>query len=90
RETGLDELIELGCGGELEVLIEPLTGAQDLDFIEAVSRCLAARRDGVLATVFEHNGEALAPKPLRMVVDEGRIVVNALGASRLSPALAEL
>lgn len=90
RETGLDALIELGCGGELEVLIEPLKASRDLDFIEAVSRCLAARREGVLATVFERDGVALGPRPLRMVVDEGRIVVNELGASRLSPALAEL
>lgn len=90
RETGLDALIELGCGGELEVLIEPLTDARDLDFIDAVSRCLAARREGVLATVFARDGEALAPKPQRMVIDEGRIVVNELGASRLGPALAEL
>ena len=90
RESGLDALIELGCGGELEVLIEPVQRAADLDFAEAVACCLAERRDGVLATVFARDGAALQPRPLRMVVDEGRIVVNELGAATLSGPLAEL
>ena len=30
RDNGLDALIELGCGGELEVLIEPLARSSDL------------------------------------------------------------
>lgn len=90
RESGLDALLELGCGGELEVLIEPLTAARDLQFIEAVASCLGARREGVLATVFRQDGACLAPKPMHMVVDEGRIVVNDFGASRLSPLLADL
>lgn len=90
RETGLDALLELGCGGELEVLIEPLTESADLSFIEAVAGCLGARREGVLATVFECDAQCLTPKPLRMVIDEGRIVVNALGAATLSPVIADL
>ena len=90
RESGLDALIELGCGGELDVLIEPLTERRDLDFIDAVARCLAARREGVLATVFQRDDAAIAPKPQRMVVDEGRLVVNDLGASALSPLIADL
>ncbi|GAC1621541.1 MAG: XdhC family protein [Nevskia sp.] len=90
RESGLDALLELGCGGELEVLIEPLSSTRDLDFIDAVARCLAARREGVLATVFRRDGAALLPKPQRMVIDEGRLVVNELGASALSPVVAEL
>lgn len=89
RESGLDALLELGCGGELEVLIEPLVKARDLDFIDATAACLADRRSGVLASVFKRDG-AVLPKPRRMVVDEGRIVVNEFGAGLISGVLADL
>ncbi len=90
RESGLDALLELGCGGELEVLIEPLTKARDLDFIDAAADCLAARRSGVLATVYRRDGAVINPKPRRMVIDEGRIVVNEFGAGLISGVLADL
>lgn len=90
RESGLDALLELGCGGELEVLIEPLTQARDLAFVDAAARCLDARRNGVLATVYRRDGRVLAPKPRRMVIDEGRILVNEFGASLISGVLADL
>lgn len=90
RESGLDALLELGCGGELEVLIEPLTKARDLDFIDATADCLAARRSGVLATVYRRDGVVMAPKPRRMVIDEGRIVVNEFGAGLISGVIADL
>lgn len=89
RESGLDALLELGCGGELEVLIEPLVKARDLDFIDATAACLADRRSGVLASVFKRDG-AVLPKPRRMVIDEGRIVVNEFGAGLISGVLADL
>lgn len=90
RESGLDALLELGCGGELEVLIEPLTKTRDLDFIDAAADCLAARRSGVLATVYRRDGAVMNPKPRRMVIDEGRIVVNEFGAGLISGVLADL
>lgn len=90
RESGLDALIELGCGGELEVLIEPLRSARDAAFLDAVAACLADRRSGVLATVFRRDGVALAPTPRRLVIDEGRIVHNGFGAGLISGALADL
>ncbi len=90
RESGLDALLELGCGGELEVLIEPLTKARDLAFIEAAASCLDARRTGVLATVYRRDGSVMAPKPRRMVIDEGRIMVNEFGAGLISGVLADL
>ncbi len=90
RESGLDALLELGCGGELEVLIEPLVKPRDLDFIEATADCLAARRSGVLATVYRRDGAVMAPKPRRMVIDEGRIVVNEFGAGQIGGVLADL
>lgn len=90
RESGLDALLELGCGGELEVLIEPLTKSRDLAFIEAAADCLDARRSGVLATVYRRDGAVMSPKPRRMVIDEGRILVNEFGAGLVSGVLADL
>lgn len=89
RESGLDVLLELGCGGTLEVLIEPLTRTADLAFLDAAARCLDARRSGVLATVFSRDHGVLAPKPRRMVIDEGRIMVNEFGAGLISGVLAD-
>lgn len=90
RESGLDALLELGCGGELEVLIEPLVQPRDIAFIEAASSTLAARRSGVLATVFRRDGAVMLPKPRRMLIDEGRILVNDFGAGLISGVLADL
>jgi len=67
RENGLDALIELGCGGELEVLIEPVSGRADLGFVGAVERCLGSRTPGFLATAFAREGRVLGPRPRRLV-----------------------
>jgi xanthine dehydrogenase accessory factor len=67
RDNGLDALIELGCGGELEVLIEPLSAPADLGFVTAVEQCLRARTPGFLATVFSRDGLCLSPRPQRLV-----------------------
>ena len=67
REHGLDALLELGCGGELEVLIEPLNGAADLRFVAPVEHCLTTRTPGFLATAFALDGRCLAPRPRRLV-----------------------
>ena len=67
RDNGLDALIELGCGGELEVLIEPLARSSDLGFVAAVEHCLGSRSPGFLATAFACNGTVLGPRPRRLV-----------------------
>ena len=57
-ESGLDVLMEMGCGGELDVLVEPLDASSDLDYVVALATCLERRREGRLATVFAHDGQA--------------------------------
>jgi xanthine dehydrogenase accessory factor len=64
RESGLDILMEMGCGGELDVLIEPLRNAKDVEFLNAM---LAQRATGFVASVFARNGDVLAPRPQRLV-----------------------
>lgn len=63
-DSGLDVLIEMGCGGELEVLIEPLLAVHDTDFIDTLSRCLDERRPLHMATLFAADGKTLLPRRL--------------------------
>lgn len=71
RDANYDVMLETGCGGELEVLIEPLRNAADLQFFDAIARLRELRRHGVLATVYAVDGDPLSPRPLRLVQGEG-------------------
>jgi xanthine dehydrogenase accessory factor len=73
-ESGLDVLIEMGCGGELEVFIEPLLSRRDTDFIDTLSHCLDARKTIHLATLFAIDDQPVAPGRL---VWDGRDVLHA-------------
>ncbi|PPE73311.1 hypothetical protein C3942_13645 [Solimonas fluminis] len=84
REYGLDAMIEMGCGGELEVLIEPLSSGEDLHFIDAVEDCMSARREGFLATAYTRDGHCLSPRPRRLVWSGG-----VASDSLADPALAQ-
>lgn len=59
REHGHDVMIEMGCGGEIEVLVEPVRSAGDWAFAERVAAVLDARNTGVLATLFRVDGACL-------------------------------
>lgn len=67
RESSLDVLIEMGCGGELEVLIEPLDGSGIPDFVQAIEALHACRDSGWLATAFACDGACIAPVPWHRV-----------------------
>jgi xanthine dehydrogenase accessory factor len=85
REHGYDVLLELGCGGELEVLVEPLGTATDLAFLDAVDRGLQQRRPSLLMSVFARDGRCL-PKPRRLVWCDG-VVHDDLPEPALTRAL---
>jgi xanthine/CO dehydrogenase XdhC/CoxF family maturation factor len=55
-DSGFDVLMEMGCGGELDVLIEPLADARAGVFFDALADCLESRRDVVVATLFARDG----------------------------------
>ena len=84
-ESGLDVLIEMGCGGELEVYIEPLLTTHDTDFIDTLSRCLDARKNIHLATLFASNGLAVAPH--RLVWDQAGILHDSIQEVALVQAI---
>lgn len=71
RDANYDVMLETGCGGELDVLIEPLRHADDLRFLEAMANLRARRRHGVLATVYAMDGRPMSPRPWRMVWSDG-------------------
>ena len=67
RESNLDLLMEVGCGGELDVLIEPLVQSHDFRFLDVLAGLHDARTPGTVATVFSRDGVAHAPRPWRLI-----------------------
>jgi xanthine/CO dehydrogenase XdhC/CoxF family maturation factor len=61
-ESGLDVLMEMGCGGELEVLIEPIERAHAMTWLARLDACLRQRRPATLATWFARDGATIAPR----------------------------
>jgi xanthine/CO dehydrogenase XdhC/CoxF family maturation factor len=85
REHGYDALMELGCGGEMEVLLEPLKSANDLRFADAAAQCLQERTQGTLMTVFATEGRCM-PHPRRLLWSE-RLVLDELNNPRSADAV---
>jgi xanthine/CO dehydrogenase XdhC/CoxF family maturation factor len=88
RDANYDVLIEMGCGGELDVLIEPVLGDHDLAYLDALEYCLGKRRLGSMATVFSHDG-AIQPRPRRRIDDTHRTLFDDIGDEALSSLLDE-
>lgn len=90
RDSSLDVLLEMGCGGELEILIEPLGTPRDLAFLHALAQLHTRREPGFMATVYARNGAVLAPRPQRLVhaarvvwndIDNDAVVTRAVAVS---------
>lgn len=84
-ESGLDVLIEMGCGGELEVLIEPLLASGDTDFIDALSGCLEQRMTIYMATLFASAQAVAAPR--RLIWNEDGVLHDSLHDPALTAAI---
>jgi xanthine/CO dehydrogenase XdhC/CoxF family maturation factor len=52
----------MGCGGELEILIEPLVAVQAMDFVDALAQCLSDRRYAHMATLYCVDETAVMPQ----------------------------
>ncbi|MBU6248291.1 MAG: XdhC family protein [Xanthomonadaceae bacterium] len=82
EEGGLDLLMEMGCGGELEVHIEPLAHARARLHADILDACLQRRQAGWLVTVFARDGEAVPARHwLRFDGDEVRDDLDVPGLS---------
>jgi xanthine dehydrogenase accessory factor len=76
RNSNYDVMIETGCGGELEVLIEPWRQPDDLHFLDAIEELRTKRRPGAMASLFAVDGSVLAHRPLRLVHGESSVWTN--------------
>lgn len=88
RDANYDVLIEMGCGGELDVLIEPVLDDQDIAYLDALESCLVTRHLGTMATVFALDGTILA-RPRRRIDDSHRTLFDGIGDDDLNPLLDE-
>jgi xanthine/CO dehydrogenase XdhC/CoxF family maturation factor len=61
-ESGLDVLMEMGCGGELDVLIEPIARNDAMTWLAPLATCLRERRPATLATWFARDGTTIPPR----------------------------
>lgn len=82
-ESSLDVLMEMGCGGELEVLVEPVSAPHATDFADALAQCLDERRSARMAMVFAIGGIVVPPQRLIWSAQETHF--DTIG----DPALAE-
>lgn len=87
-EMGLDVLMEMGCDGELEVLIEPLDQATTAPWLDAIAACRQHRRTTLLATVFIGDGQCLQPGPRRLLWDQ-RVLHDNLESDVLRTAITD-
>lgn len=90
RHANFDVMLETGCGGELEVLIEPLREPHDLAFLGAIADLRSRRVAGAMATVYAVNGQVLAPRPVRLVQGDGMAWSNIEDPSLRDRIAAEL
>ncbi|WP_114241564.1 XdhC family protein [Dyella sp. C9] len=81
RDSNYDVMIETGCGGELEVLIEPWRRPDDIDFLDAIDALRARRATGAMASLYATDGSTRARHPLRFIRSEGRTWANMPPAS---------
>lgn len=86
-ESGLDVLMEMGCGGELEVLIEPLAESGATAFAEVLQRCIDERREAWLATWFADERAIVLPR--RLVIEGNRVCHDDIGDPSLLQSILE-
>ena len=84
-DSGLDVLLEMGCGGELEVLIEPLATARSVNFVDAMAQCLSERRRAHIATLFAIDGAVVMP--LRMLWRDREVLYDDIHDPALSQSI---
>lgn len=84
-ESGLDVMMEMGCGGELEVLVTPLDPSGSSGFVEALAGCIHAQKRACLATVFRVDGNVTPPRHVLWTTSAG--LLDELGDPALSSAI---
>ena len=83
--SNLDVLMEMGCDGELEVLLEPLSGHHATAFVDALSQCLQQRRSAHMAMLFAIDDVVITPR--RLLWCATGAAFDGLGDAALSRAI---
>ena len=86
-DSGLDVLLEMGCGGELEVLIEPLATMQAVGFVDTLAQCLSERRCAHMATLYSIDGTAVMPQ--RMLWNEDGVLHDDINDPALTRSIVD-
>ncbi len=76
-DSGMDVLLEMGCGGEMDVLIEPLAEPSVTAFAEPLLACIRNRRPVWLATWFGCDGRTFPVR--RLILDADGVVFDQFG-----------
>ena len=76
RERGLDLLIEAGCGGELEIVLEPLAQRSSVHFLDAIARLWQSRSAAVMANVLPRDLDAANAAVARLIWRGDEIVLD--------------
>jgi xanthine/CO dehydrogenase XdhC/CoxF family maturation factor len=85
REHGQDLLIEMGCGGELEIVIEPLAQRSSLHFLDVIASLWQSRTAAMMATVFPPD---LAHNAIgRLIWRDAEILLDELGEGTSAAAV---
>jgi xanthine dehydrogenase accessory factor len=90
RHSNYDVMIETGCGGELEVLIEPWRQPDDVRFLDVIEALRIKRRPGVMASLFAKGDHPVAQRPLRLIQGNGEVWTNIDQAALARQVLASL
>ncbi|WP_257385951.1 XdhC family protein [Tahibacter caeni] len=88
ENSSFDVLMEMGCGGELEVLIEPLAGAARTAFVAPLLERLERRRRVWLATWYARDGETHPTRHL--ILDDDGVVHDGFGDAALVERVAAI
>jgi xanthine dehydrogenase accessory factor len=91
RTQNYDVLMDMGCGGELEVLIEPLSDRSDWAFAARADTLLRERASGVLATLYRAGEPSVSlPRTRHWLWSAGRVSLDEIADGSLTEALAAL
>jgi len=85
-ESAGDVLFEAGCGGELDVLIEPLSNPSDVRFFDSLAQMHAQRCAGFMATAYALQDAPLLPRPRRLIWN-GNVAWSDIEDAELSDAV---
>ena len=86
-DSALDVLMEMGCGGELEGLIEPLATTDATDFADALAQCLSDRLCVHMATLFAIDGVVVMPQ--RVLWNEHLVLHDDIADTALTQSIVD-